>query len=58
LNQKVETVMELRGKTIEQERIEADKEINQRKKKNAEEERPISKHRSTKEEVKGATGND
>jgi hypothetical protein len=50
--------MELRGKTIEQERIEADKEINQRKKKNAEEERPISKHRSTKEEVKGATGND
>jgi hypothetical protein len=28
LNQKVETVMQLRGKTIELERIEADKEIN------------------------------
>ena len=56
LNQKVETVMELRGKTIEQERIEADKEINQRKKKNAEEEQPIGKRRATKEEVKEASG--
>jgi hypothetical protein len=50
--------MELRGKTIEQERIEADKEINQRKKKNAEEEQPIGKRRATKEEVKGAAGDD
>ena len=56
LNQKVETVMELRGKTIEQERIEADKEINQRKKKNAEEEQLIGKRRATKEEVKEAAG--
>ena len=57
LNQKVETVMELRGKTIEQERIEADKEINQRKKKNAEEEGPpIGKRKATKQEVKEAAG--
>ena len=56
LNQKVETVMELRGKTIEQERIEADKEINSRRKKLADEEQPIGKRRSTKEEVKDAAG--
>jgi hypothetical protein len=56
LNQKVETVMELRGKTIEQERIEADKEINQRKKKAIEEELPIGKRKATKEEIKGAAG--
>ena len=29
LNQKVETVMELRGKTIEYERVEAEKKINE-----------------------------
>jgi len=32
LDQKVDTVMELRGKTIERERIEAEKEINSNKK--------------------------
>ena len=41
LNQKVETVMELRGKSIEQERIDADKEINAKHKKQDEEELPI-----------------
>jgi len=58
LNQKVETVMELRGKTIEQERIEADKEINAKRKKEAVEETPIGKRRATKEEIKGAAGDD
>lgn len=33
LNQKVETVMELRGKIIEHERVEAEKEINARRRK-------------------------
>lgn len=33
LNQKVETVMELRGKSIEHERVEAEKEINSRRRK-------------------------
>lgn len=56
LNQKVETVMELRGKTIEQERIEADKEINSRRKKIADEEHPIGKRRATKEEIKDSAG--
>jgi hypothetical protein len=32
LNQKVETVLELRGKTIEHERVEAEKEINAKRK--------------------------
>ena len=58
LNQKVETVMELRGKTIEQERIEADKEINTRRKKVIEEEQPIGKRKSTAKEVKEAAGDD
>ena len=58
LNQKVETVMELRGKTIEQERIEADKEINAKRKKEVVEETPIGKRRATKEEIKGAAGDD
>jgi hypothetical protein len=58
LNQKVETVMELRGKTIEQERIEADKEINSRRKK-TDEDIPIGKQRrATKEEIKSAAGDD
>jgi hypothetical protein len=57
LNQKVETVMELRGKTIEQERIEADKEINARHKKVAEE-IPIGKRKATKEEITAAAGDD
>jgi hypothetical protein len=58
LNQKVETVMELRGKTIEHERIEADKDINQRKKKNVEEDLPIGKRKATPKEVKEAAGDD
>jgi hypothetical protein len=55
LNQKVETVMELRGKTIEQERIEADKEINTRRKKVVEEENSANKRKIAPKE---ATGND
>jgi hypothetical protein len=56
LNQKVETVMELRGKTIEQERIEADKEINAKRKKEIADEQPIGKRRATKEEIKSSAG--
>jgi hypothetical protein len=58
LNQKVETVMELRGKTIELERIEADKEINAKRKKSVEEELPIGKRKATVREVKEAAGDD
>ena len=58
LNQKVETVMELRGKTIEQERIEADKDINAKRKKVIEEDQPIGKRRATKQEIKEASGDD
>jgi hypothetical protein len=55
LNQKVETVMELRGKSIERERIMAEQEIN----KTANEEKPIGKGRkATKEEIKSAAGDD
>ena len=55
LNQKVETVMELRGKTIEYERIKAEQEIN----KTVEEEVPIGpKRRATKQEIKDAAGDD
>jgi len=56
LNQKVETVMELRGKTIERERIEAEKEINNKRK---EEDIPISpKRRATPKEIQSAAGDD
>jgi hypothetical protein len=54
LNQKVETVMELRGKTIERERVRAEAEIN----KTADEDLPIGKRKATKEEIKGASGDD
>jgi hypothetical protein len=57
LNQKVETVMELRGKTIEKERIEAEKDINQTKKKE-DGELLIGKRRATKQEIKEAAGDD
>jgi hypothetical protein len=58
LNQKVETVMELRGKTIERERIEAEKDINQTKRKE-DPNPPIGpKRKATKEEIKGAAGDD
>ncbi len=52
LNQKVETVMELRGKTIERERVKAEQEIN----KTAEEEVPIGKRKATPQEIKDAAG--
>jgi len=58
LNQKVETVMELRGKTIEQERIEADKEINNRRKKITDDDQLIGKRKATPKEVKEAAGDD
>jgi hypothetical protein len=54
LNQKVETVMELRGKTIERERVRAEAEIN----KTADDDLPIGKRKATKEEIKGAAGDD
>jgi hypothetical protein len=52
LNQKVETVMELRGKSIEYERIKAEQEIN----KVADDETPIGKRKATKQEIKDASG--
>jgi hypothetical protein len=53
LNQKVETVMELRGKTIEQERIQAELEINK-----ASEDVAIGKRRATRKEIQEAAGDD
>lgn len=55
LNQKVETVMELRGKSIEYERIVAEKKINEIA---TQEELPIGKRKATKQEVKDAAGDD
>jgi hypothetical protein len=54
LNQKVETVMELRGKTIEYERIKAEQEIN----KASEDLPPIGKRKATPQEIKDASGDD
>lgn len=62
LNQKVETVMELRGKTIEYERIMAEKEINKKIEEKTEKqhvvdatppapEPPVPKRRPTPEEI-------
>jgi hypothetical protein len=53
LNQKVETVMELRGKSIEYERILAEKKINEVASK---EEPPIGKRKATTQEIKDASG--
>ena len=53
LNQKVNTVLHLRGKTIEYERIKAEHEIN---KVSEEEGPPIGKRKATKQEVKEAAG--
>ena len=66
LNQKVETVMALRGKTIEKERMIAEQEINidPFKKKKEEEaikkaaEVPIGKRKATPQEIKEAAGDD
>ena len=55
LNQKVETVMELRGKSIEYERIKAEQEIN---KVVEQEQLPIGKRKATKQEIKDAAGDD
>jgi hypothetical protein len=55
LNQKVETVMELRGKSIEFERIKAEQEIN----KAAAAEQQIGRHRkATKAEIRSSAGDD
>jgi hypothetical protein len=51
LNQKVETVMELRGKTIEKERIAADASINKDP-----ETSPIGKRKATAQEIKESAG--
>ncbi len=72
LNQKVETVLQLRGKTIEKERMIAEQEINidPFKKKKEEEARkkaeedaakkdvPIGKRKATPQEIKDAAGDD
>lgn len=55
LNQKVETVMELRGKSIEYERIQAEQEINKVAEK---EELSIGKRKATKQEIKDSAGDD
>ena len=55
LNQKVETVMELRGKSIEYERIKAEQDINKVIKDDVS---PIGKRKATKQEIKDAAGDD
>jgi hypothetical protein len=50
--------MQLRGKSIELERIEADKEINKIVEDHRKEELPIGKRRATKQEIKAAAGDD
>jgi hypothetical protein len=55
LNQKVETVMELRGKTIERERVIAEEKINQVE---DEDTLPIGKRKATKQEIIDAAGDD
>ena len=59
LNQKVETVMELRGKTIEKERIAADQIINKEiKVQPGEDMKPIPHRKFTPEEINDAAGED
>lgn len=58
LNQKVETVMELRGKTIEYERIMAEKAINKITEDKSNKEIPIGKRKATPQEIKDAAGDD
>lgn len=57
LNQKVETVMELRGKTIEKERIAADASIN-KDPEPVKELDPIPRRRFTQQEINDAAGDD
>lgn len=56
LNQKVETVMELRGKTIEKERLAADQAINSVQP--GEDMKPIPHRKFTPEEINEAAGDD
>lgn len=63
LNQKVETVLQLRGKTIDKERIIAEQEINidpfkKKKEEDAKKaaELPIGKRKATPQEIKDAAG--
>lgn len=64
LNQKVETVLELRGKSIERERIEAEHKINTDGPVDAAEHRdtllnkPIGMRKATKEEIIAAAGDE
>jgi hypothetical protein len=57
LNQKVETVMELRGKTIEKERIAADASIN-KEPEPVKELDPIPRRKFTQQEINDAAGDD
>ena len=57
LNQKVETVMELRGKTIEKERIAADAVIN-KEPEPVKELDPIPRRKFTQQEINDAAGDD
>ena len=57
LNQKVETVMELRGKTIEKERIAADATINQDPEP-VKTLSPIPRRKFTQQEINDAAGDD
>jgi hypothetical protein len=57
LNQKVETVMELRGKTIEKERIAADASINKEPESNLPSIK-VPKQKFTEQEIKDAAGDD
>lgn len=64
LNQKVETVLELRGKSIERERIEAEHKINKDEPVDAADHRdammskPIGVRKATPEEIRDAAGDD
>ena len=64
LNQKVETVLELRGKSIEKERIAADVSINKDKSADTADHRdflmnqPIGKRKATADEIRDAAGDD
>lgn len=68
LNQKVETVLQLRGKTIDKERIIAEQEINidpfkkkrdeEAAKKAAESTSPVLRRKATAQEIKDAAGDD
>jgi len=56
LNQKVETVMQLRGKTIERERIIAEALINQMAEED--DQRPIGRRSASAKEIQSAAGDD